>query len=115
MSCNCENIIDEGLCYIYGDTYQPEVLEITREDGNAEDLSKYNFKIDIKNINGNIVKLFTMGNGLSLVDNKLVISYPKYFDIKKGEYTLNIGYETETQGMNTVASIRLVVVDKRVE
>lgn len=60
MSCNCENIIDEGLCYIYGDTYQPEVLEITREDGNAENLSKYNFKIDIKNINGNILKPQTL-------------------------------------------------------
>ena len=110
---SCDNIIDTGKCYIQGDTYNPLVLSVS-QDGKPKDITNWTFYVEIKNSNGNIVKTFTNNNGLSIVNNKLVITFPKYFDLKKGEYIMYIGFENLTNGKKTVGGLRFYVTDKKI-
>ena len=43
----------------------------------------------------------------------MVITFPKYFDLKKGEYVMYIGFENLTNGKKTVGGLRFNVVDKK--
>ena len=110
---SCDNIIDTGKCYIQGDTYNPYVMSISSLGVPLDISNGWTFFVEIKNSNGNIVKTFTNNNGLSIVYNKLVITFPKYFDLKKGEYIMYVGFENLTNGKKTVGGLRFNVVDKK--
>ena len=110
---SCDNIIDTGKCYIQGDTYNPLVLSVS-QDGIPKDITNWTFYVEVKNMHGNIVKTFTNNNGLSIVNNKLVITFPKYFDFKKGECIMYIGAESVQYGKKTFGGLRFYVTDKKI-
>lgn len=111
---SCDNIIDTGKCYIQGDTYNPYVMSISSLGVPIDISNGWTFFVEIKNSNGNIVKTFTNNNGLSIVNNKLVITFPKYFDLKKGECIMYIGAESVQYGKKTFGGLRFYVTDKKI-
>ena len=111
---SCDNIIDTGKCYIQGDTYNPYVMSISSLGVPIDISNGWTFFVEIKNSNGNIVKTFTDGDGLSIVNNKLVITFPKYFDLKKGEYVMYIGAESIQYGKKTFGGLRFYVTNKKI-
>ena len=110
---SCDNIIDTGKCYIQGDTYSPLVLSVS-QDGIPKDITTWTFYVEVKNMHGNIVKVFDYDNGLSYNNDKLIITLPKYFDFKKGEYIMYIGAESVQYGKKTFGGLRFYVTDKKI-
>ena len=60
------------------------------------------------------VKVFDYDNGLSYNNDKLIITFPKYFDFKKGEYIMYIGAESIQYGKKTFGGLRFYVTNKKI-
>lgn len=96
-----------------GDTLNP--LIFTFKQNNEEiDITDYEFFASVNTLEGEEVTYYDMGNGCSIVDNKLVIDFGSEITIAAGRYFFWVKlYNTEV-GFQTILEGDFIVDPERV-
>ena len=88
MGCNTSNgMFDEDLYGRCGDKRLPLTFAFKDSNGDILDISQYKFFIELK---GTSNVLYQIGNGLSIVDNKLIWDFGNKLTLAPDTYTYGI-------------------------
>lgn len=101
-----------------GDSLNPILFGFNNEDGTHIDVSEWEFAISIRNKENQEVALFTMEDGLSIIDDagvsKLLWSFPLEIAIETGKHKFYVKYYNGGDGFQTILQGDFIVECEKV-